>query len=78
MRHYKEGGKKSLHCTRNMIVADHSARTAYAISFVYQAQVSIAYEHQACNSKPCEEFCRVISVNRYVRETVIFSQTFLK
>lgn len=35
-------------------------------------------EHQACNSKPCEEFHRVILVDRYVTETVIFFQAFWK
>lgn len=70
--------KKKVHCTRNMIFADHSARRTYAINFVYQSQTKHSCEHQACNSKACEEFHRVIVVDRNVTETVIFFQAFWK
>lgn len=35
-------------------------------------------EYQAHKNKPCEEFHRVILVDRYVTETVIFFQAFWK
>lgn len=35
-------GTGKVHCTRNVIFADHSARTTHAINFVYQPQPSIA------------------------------------
>lgn len=71
-----EVGKGALYKKRDFCRSFSQSNPCH--KFCLPAPTKHSCEHQARNSKPCEEFHRVILVDTYVTETVVFFQVFWK